>query len=591
MTVLPPFIFFFLAALLVPILSGRIRKAALLAAPLLALLALWYLPDGTSYNYHLLEQETSLLKVDGLNRVFGYIFCIISFLTVVYSLNNNSRLEHPAALVYAGSALGVTFAADFFTLYIFWELMAVASTFVILAARTQESNRAAFRYVMVHLCGGLFLLAGIMLHAYANNSLILGPMSLTDLSSVLIFIGVGVNAAIYPVNSWLRDAYPTASWSGTVFLSAFTTKSAVYVMARLFPGTDLLIILGSVMAIVPIIYALLENDIRGVLSYSLLNQVGIMLIGVGIGTPLALNGVVAHAFAHILYKGLLFMSAGAVIRQTGKSRFSELGGLYRHMPLTGLFCVIGAMSTSVPLFCGFVSKSLIIAAAGQEHLTWVWLILLTATAGVFVHTGVKLPLLIFFGPDSGLRPQEAPLNMLLAMGGTALLCVAVGVYPQALYSQLPFAFDYAPYTFAHVSGHLQLLLFSGGAYLLFRSYGICILEFRSTLLDTDWFYRKGGRLFYSLCDSKINRLNASAEHMVVKKMAGKLGDFFEHPLVALQSTCLKGMNLAMGESSACKKLEIWFNTCNHVNCYPIGGGVLLAISFLAVCSACYLLYA
>jgi multicomponent Na+:H+ antiporter subunit D len=582
---LPPSLLFLVAAAIAPFLPAVPRKIVLLAAPLLALAAVHSLPEGSHFRFDFVGQEMTFLMVDSLNRVFGYIFCIISILAVLFALQNDDRLEQSTAMVYAGSALGVTFAGDFFTLYVFWELMAIASTFVILAARNQLSRNAAFRYVLVHLCGGLFLLAGILLHLNETGSLAVDFIGLSGVASALMFIGIAVNAAIPPLHSWLKDAYPSASYSGAVFLSAFTTKSAVYVMARTFPGTDMLIVLGALMTFVPIFYAVLENDIRSVLSYSLINQVGFMMVGIGIGTPLAINGAVAHAFAHILYKGLLFMSAGAVLYRTGKIKCTDLGGLYKYMPFTCISCIIGAASISAfPLFSGFVSKSMIVSAAGYEHLTLVWLILMFASAGVFHHAGIKVPFFMFFGHDSGLRPKEAPWNMLLAMGIASALCIGIGTFPQPLYNILPFPVDYIPYTGDHVVGQLQLLMFGALAFALLMLSGIYPAEIRAINLDTDWFYRKGSRMFYRFCQWAFDGINNWANRIFAREVPGLLARFFEEPGGNVQKYGYKLWVEISGIDEHQERISAEIENRSRNAAYPIGGGVLLAVLILTLAS-------
>ncbi len=589
-TELPPAFWFLAAALLAPLFPSGPRKLVLLTAPLLALVAVYFLPEGVHFSYNFLDQEMALLKVDRLNRVFGYIFCIISFLAVLFALQNNDRLEQSAAMIYAGSALGVTFAGDFFSLYIFWELMAIASTFVVLAARDQASRHAAFRYILIHLCGGLFLLAGIVLRLHETGSLAVEFVGLSGLSSALIFIGIAVNAAIPPLHAWLKDAYPTASFSGAVFLSAFTTKSAVYVMARTFPGTEMLIWLGALMVFLPLFYAVLENDTRGVLSYSLIIQGGFMMCGVGIGSALAINGAISHAIVCVLYLGLLFMSTGAVMYRTGKTKCTDLGGLYRYMPFTCVCCIIGAASISAfPLFSGFVSKSMIVSAAGYEGLTMIWLILMFASSGVFLIAGIKIPFFMFFGRDSGLRPKEAPWNMLLAMGIAAVLCFGIGLFPKPLYNLLPFPVDYLPYTGAHVIGQLQTLLFGALAFALLMLSGIYPAEIRAINLDTDWFYRKGGRLFFTNCEKLFNGLNAFGDRVFMQELPAVLARFAKDPAASLQKHGVRLLVEATGdEEHLAKRLAAAEHRTRHA-AYPIGGGVFLAVVFLVVLSLCYIL--
>jgi multicomponent Na+:H+ antiporter subunit D len=370
-------------------------------------------------------------------------------------------------------------------------------------------------------------------------------IGLSGLASWFIFLGIALNGVIPPLHPWLQDAYPEATVTGAVFLSALTTKSAVYLMARTFPGTELLIYLGALMTAFPIFYAVLENDIRRVLAYSLLNQVGFMMCGIGIGvgfmmcgigigTQLAINGAVSHAFCHILYKALLFMSTGSVLYMTGKIRCTDLGGLYKTMPLTCLFCMIGAASISAfPLFSGFVSKSMIVSASSHEKLVVVWLILQFASAGVFHHAGIKVPFFTFFGHDSGIRTKEPPLNMLLAMGIAAFFCVAIAIVPGPLYSILPHPVHYVPYTGAHVVGQLQLLMFGALAFCLLILSGYYPAEMRAINLDTDWFYRKGARVFYYIMDKGLNGLNEMCGRVFTRAIPEWLGRLSRTPVTSL----------------------------------------------------------
>ena len=521
---MPPAAIFIIGALFVPLIKGKLKSAFMLLLPVIAFAILIKMPEGNYWTLNFLDYNIIFGRVDRLSMVFGYIFTIISFIGILFALKVEDDLQHVSALLYAGGALGVTFAGDFISLYVFWELLAISSTFLILARRTKQSQAAAFRYISVHVVGGLCLLAGIVFYMQETGTAEFGYIGLSGISSYLIFIGIALNAAIPPLHPWLQDAYPEATVTGAVFMSALTTKSAVYLMVRTFPGTELLIWLGAIMTAIPIFYAVLENDIRRVLSYSLINQVGFMMCGIGIGTQLAINGTVSHAFCHILYKALLFMSTGSVLYMTGKIRCTDLGGLYKTMPLTCLFCMIGAASISAfPLFSGFVSKSMIISAAAYGKMTIIWLILQFASAGVFHHAGIKVPFFTIFSEDSGIRTKEPPLNMLLAMGIAAFFCIAIAVFPAPLYNILPYPVDYVPYTGAHVVGQLQLLMFGALAFCLLILSGYYPAELRAVNLDTDWFYRKGGRLFYYIMDKILNGLNSVSEKVFVGGLAGYLG--------------------------------------------------------------------
>ena len=323
------------------------------------------------------------------------------------------------------------------------------------------------------------------------------------LGPLLILAGFLINAGAPPLSAWLPDAYPQASWSGMVFLSAFTTKTAVYVLIRGFAGTELLIWIGLFMVFYGIVYAILENDMRRILAYSIVNQVGFMVVGVGIGTEMALNGASAHAFTHIIYKALLLASAGSVLLMTGKSKCTDLGGVFRTMPLTCLCGVIGALAiSSFPLTSGFISKSMIAEGAAAQQLMWIWMALAAASAGVFLHAGIKFPWFVFFQKDSGLRPAEPPRNMQAAMLLLAALCIGLGILPGPLYALLPYDVAYVPYTVSHVLFQLQLLLFSGLAFFVL----LPLLKRTLTItLDVDWFWRRAGRALMRNLDDASDR--------------------------------------------------------------------------------------
>ena len=540
--VIPPAAIFILGALFVPLIRGRVKSAYMLVLPLLAFAILVKMPEGKYWMVRILDYDLIFGRVDSLSMVFGYIFTLISFLGILFALKVKDDLQHISALMYAGGALGVTFSGDLFSLYIFWELLAISSTFLVLARRTKASQLAAFRYILVHVFGGLCLLAGIIVYIHDSGTTEFSYIGLGGTASWLIFIGIALNAAVPPLHAWLQDAYPEATVTGAVFMCALTTKSAVYLMARTFPGTELLIWLGAIMTVVPLLYGILENDVRRVLAYIIINQVGFMMVGIGIGTQLAINGAVSHAFCDILYVGLLFMAAGSVLHMTGKIRFTDLGGLYKTMPLTCLFCMTGAASISgFPLFNDFISKSMIVSATAHEKLSVIWLVLQFASAGVLLHAGIKVPFFTFFGGDSGIRTKEPPHNMLLAMGIAAFLCIATAIFPGVLYYILPYPVHFVPYTAAHVVNELQLLMFGGLAFFLLIRTGYYPAQVTAINLDSDWFYRKGGRLFYYVMDKVLNGVNGLSDRAIAQGIPLWVGRFSRAPLTSVVSFYMKTM--------------------------------------------------
>ena len=488
---LPPAVILIVGALVVPLLKGKLRSAYLLILPLLSFFHLLGLPLGTSWEISIFDYALTVVRIDKLSLVFGYIFHISAFLAVIYSLHEKDVVQHVSGLMYVGSAIGAAFAGDLITLFVFWELTAVTSVFLIWARRTARSYAAGMRYLIIQVGSGVILLAGILLHYQYTQSIAFDHLGLSNPGTKLIFLAFGIKCAFPLLHNWLQDAYPEATVIGAVFLSAFTTKLAVYTLARGFAGTEILIYIGAAMTVFPIFFAVIENDLRRVLAYSLNKQLGFMVVGVGVGTELALNGAVSHAFAHILYKGLLFMSMGAVLYRAGTVKASELGGLYKSMPISATFCLVGAAAISAfPLFSGFVTKSMTLTATANGGYTIVWFILLFASAGVLHHSGIKIPFRGFFGHDSGIRCKEAPVNMLVAMGLTAALCILIGVYPDPLYAILPYAVDYQPYTVSHVVTMLQLLFMALVAFAVLERRHLETPEMPSVNIDSDWAYRR-----------------------------------------------------------------------------------------------------
>ena len=503
---LSPGIFQMLAAILVPLFFGQWRNIYMAAIPIVAFWWTLGLNPGDRFEVAIFEVSLVVLRVDNLSLIFAYIFEIATLISIIYAWHIRDTVQQVAGLIYSGAAIAAVFAGDLITLFVMWELTALASVFLIWARRDDASFKAGMRYLVIQVGSGVLLLAGSIIHFRETGSLEFDFLGVGTLGTNLIFLAFGVKCAFPLLHNWLQDSYGQATITGTVFLSAFTTKLAVYALARGFPGTDMLIWIGATMTAFPIFYAVIENDLRRVLAYSLNNQLGFMVCGIGIGTEMALNGTAAHAFAHIIYKALLFMSMGAVLFRTNTIKGSELGGLYKSMPWSTAFCIIGAASISAfPLTSGFVSKALIITAAAEEGHWFVWAILLFASAGVFHHSGIKIPYFAFFAHDSGKRVKEAPLNMLLAMAAAAALCVGIGMFPGYLYQILPFQVNFVPYTTAHVVTQLQLLMFSALAFTVLMVKGIYPPELRSVNLDTDWIYR---RLLPRIVNHSISKISS-----------------------------------------------------------------------------------
>ncbi len=536
MSEIPAFVPFFFGGVVALFTRGHLRSLLMLAIITLSGMHLFLMPADIRVQMSFLGYELTPYRVDGLSIVFGYVFHIAAFISVLFALHVRDTMQHVTGLLYAGSALGALFAGDLITLFVFWEMLALTSAFLVWAQRSERAYQSGMRYLIYQVLSGLILLAGVLMHIGRTGSIAFDFIGIDSIGGWLILVAFGIKAAFPLLHTWLTDAYPEATPTGTVFLSAFTTKTAIYALARGYPGTELLIYVGATMACFPIFYAVIQNDLRRVLSYSLINQLGFMVCGIGIGTALAINGAVSHAFVHIIYKSLLFMSMGAVLYMTGKIKATDIGGLYKTMPKTAILCIIGAASISAfPLFSGFVAKSMIMAAAMKEGHTWIWLFLLLASAGVLKHAGIQIPYFAFFAHDSGIRTSEPPKNMLLAMTIAAVLCLAIGIYPRMLYRLLPFATDFDPYDVSHVLAQTQLLFFAMLAFVWLNLKGLYPPEVRAVNIDAEWFYRRFFRRIFQTVSGWVRKTDSEFRDLALEKMNG-----FSAYLAQLHSPSGKG---------------------------------------------------
>jgi multicomponent Na+:H+ antiporter subunit D len=556
-----PALIFILGAIPIPFLKGKLKQFYLLLVPVLALIDLYSLGVGTQWGIPFLGYELIFLKVDRLSLIIGYIFVLIGFLALLYSLHVKEDLQHIAAFLYMASSLGVVFSGDYFSLFVFWEIMAVTSVFLVWSQREKASLDAGFRYLLMHILGGCCLLTGIIIQVIETGTVALTP-PMNGWASLLILIGFGLNTAFIPLHTWLPDAYPEGTVVGSVFLSVFTTKTGVYTLARCFSGNEILAYMGGIMAIYGVIFALLQNDIRRLISYHIVSQVGYMVAGVGVGTELGVNGGIAHVFNHILYKALLFMCTGSILYMSGKRKLTELGGLARMMPVTCITCVIASLSISgVPGFNGFVSKGMVIGSATESQKPFLELMLTLASVGTFLSF-TKLCYFTFFKRNDEIKAKESPLNMQVAMILTASLCILFGVFPQILFHVLPYTpVGYHPYTFFHVIGVAQLFLVAGFVFFKARS---AFSPHPWIILDFDYLYRKAFQAIAWFCRKPLNDFRLSIQALF-SKAVGYIASLSRNPFSP------KGGD---------------YNENIYRN--PMGLGVLLAILFLFLYGLIYL---
>lgn len=589
-----PGIIYIIGAALLPLLGmGKARKIYLVVLAALGLIAVALIRPQTDWVFSVLPGfELTFLHADSLSLIMGYIFAIIGAAAIIYSLDivkENGELV--CGLLYLGSALGAVFAGDFFTLYIFWEIMAFSSVGLIWYSRTERATNAGMRYIIFHLLGGCALLGGILIHYMNTGSITIGPVE-SGIGYFLLLIGIGVNTAFISLHSWLPDSYPKATIAGAVFMCVFTTKTGVYVLARTFPGVEAVAYMGGVMCLYGVAFALMQNDVRKLLSYHIVSQVGYMVAGIGIGTYIGINGGIAHVFNHILYKALLFMCLGAVIYRTGRHNLTELGGLAKKMPITMITCMIAAFSISgVPGFNGYVSKGMVIHAAELEGMHILVLVLLLGSVGTFLSF-LKLTYFTFFKKNDEIEAKEAPLPMLIAMSAVAFLCVAIGVYPKMLYGILPYAGEalhYHAYGFAHTIGTLELLMMTAVGFLALQ---FVFSPHDRITYDIDYLYRKAGRGFIWFCEQPLVTV-ANFFDKSLQKLADAIVWFSRNPtaasrilVVMVGAVVTRPFNPATQYARDLEELKQMYP--GEVPRVAIGTGVLLALVLFTLYLIVYL---
>lgn len=530
-----------LGGLLIPFIPWkRVKQAYFLLLPLVGLAILLgtsmgvfgAIPAGSETLYRwsvpFLQYTLDIVRINKLSLLFGYVYVIAAFCINIYALGANNDWEHVAAMIYVGSALGAIFAGDLFTLFFCLEIMSWAPFFLILFRGTKKAMGAAIRYILWHHFSGACILAGILMHVHNTGSIAFVHMpwgwGAEYLGYNLMLLGFIVNAATAPFHSWLADTYSEATASGSVYMTAYTTKTAVFCLIITFSGVPLLMWMGVISAMFSVFMAVLENDGRRLLSYHIISQVGYMVAGVGIGTAMALNGAAAHAFCHIIYKALLYMGVGCPLVVVGTAKFNKLGGLYKYMPVSFWLTMIGGLSISAfPLFSGFVSKTMTIEAAELIHQPLVYLMLEGASIGTFLHTGLKLPWNIWLQgknePPAEIEAKlkdsalNSPLNMLIGMGILAFLCIFLGVFPKVLYNLLPYPVEFVPYTITRVFSLTQMFIFTFLGFWLLRK---LVVGHPTYTLDTDWLIRIPGKHFLQFCKGPLLTFGTFLDQQIQK---------------------------------------------------------------------------
>ncbi len=479
---------------LVMLLPRSMRKPVSVIAPLAATWAFLQMTEDSSLPYELAPYiKMEFIHMDSLAWSFMLVFCIIAVLNSIYGLSVQHRHECGMSMIYAGSVMGVILAGDCLSLIIFWEISAFASTYVIYCKHDRVSARASFRYLLMHAFGGNMLLAGLIIYMFHyGNDLEHLAVCVGEPCFWLIAIGVAVNAAIPPFHAWLPDAYPESTATGTVYLSSFTTKAAIYLLIRLFAGMEDLVWIGAIVAIYGACMAIMENGIRRLLAYHIISQLGMMIAAVGAGEAIGIDAATAHAFTNILFKGVLMMGAGAVMYATGRSKITELGGLAKKMPVTaGCFLIASLAIAGLPGLSGFVSKALIMDSMHEAGYTIPALLLTAGGVGTLLSITLKINWFVFFGPCEDEKASEVKRTVPWTMNAAMILgtaaTIAIGLFPGRFYSLMPHQTMVNPYHLGHVLEYVAI--FIGGSVPFFL-YLKKMKPHDEITIDFDWFYRK-----------------------------------------------------------------------------------------------------
>jgi len=518
----------------------RAKMAYFLLLPLMGLLILILTSRGLfgvvppwpealhKWNVPFLHYTLDVVRINKMSLLFGYVYVIAAFCMNIYAMGVKNDWEHVTAMIYVGSALGAVFAGDLFTLFFCLEIMSWAPFFLILFRGTKKAAGAAIRYIVWHHFSGVCILAGILIHTHLGGSIEFAHMPWgwggKFIGSNLMLLGFVINAATTPFHSWLSDTYSEATPSGSIYMTAFTTKTAIFCLITTFSGVPLLMWMGAIQAVFALFLAVLENDGRRLCSYHIISQIGYMVAGVGMGTAMGVNGAASHALCHIIYNALLYMGAGCVLTVVGTTKFNELGGLYKYMPISFWLYMIGGFSISgFPLFNGFISKTMTIEAAEIIQRPIIYLLLEGATVGTFLHTGLKLPWNIWLQgrdeppPEIRKRLKDSALNtpkhMLAGMGILAFLCIFLGVYPKILYDMLPYPVEFVPFTITRVFSITQMFIFSFLGFWLLRK---LVRGHASYVLDTDWLVRIPGRQFLNFCKGPLLTFGVFLDRRITK---------------------------------------------------------------------------
>ncbi len=414
------------------------------------------------------------MELDALSAFFILAILLLSALSAIYGIGYMKKYGQEKNIGFAGfyynllvlSMVLVCLARDSMLFIISWEIMALSSFFLVAFENEKVGTRkAAWIYLIASQLSTAFLITLFLILNKVSGSSTIGKDVLTlsptsvNICFFLAIIGFGTKAGIMPLHVWLPEAHPAAPSHVSAVLSGVMIKTGIYGLLRILPMLGpppinfgmTLVFLGSVSCIFGVLFALAQHDLKRLLAYSSVENVGIILLGMGIGfiglsiglpslSALGFAGGLLHVINHALFKGLLFMGAGAVLKETHTREMDHLGGLIKKMPFTGLFFLIASISiTGLPPFNGFVSEFFIFITSFQgtfslSGFTAVSLVIvigsLALTGGLATACFTKAFGIVFLGEPrmhNGVEVGETNRFMLVPMAILSFLCIGIGV--------------------------------------------------------------------------------------------------------------------------------------------------------------------
>jgi len=396
------------------------------------------------------------LVVGPVGILFSALIALVGLLASIYALDyireGAEQLYHMLYLLLLTGATGVVLTGDIFNLFVFFEILCISSYALVAYLGDKAGIESAIKYLIQGAMGSSLMLIGIGL-LYG----LFGTLNMADIASnidtvssisifvplVLLITGLGVEAAIFPLNAWLPDAHSSAPSSISAILSGIAIKVGIYAVARviftIFGASSILhflALLGLLTLLIGEFSAFCQNNIKRLLAYSSIGQIGLIVFALGMGISHGVAGSLFQLISHALSKALLFLTVGYMIYRSGSMEISKLEGMGKRMPLTSLAFTIGAFSlVGLPPFIGFPSKFLIIRAAlSKQELFFTVLIALvlvgTVIEGAYFFRVIQV--LYFKGNHNNLKREEAPISALIPIVILIVLIVTVGVYPTPL---------------------------------------------------------------------------------------------------------------------------------------------------------------